>query len=654
MESFLPQASIYLGAAVLVVPLAVRLGLGSVLGYLAAGILMGPIFGLAGAETADLQHFAEFGVVLMLFLIGLELEPKALWEMRHKLIGMGGAQVALTTSAVAMAMFWLGNIGSVALILGMMASLSSTAIVLQTLSEKNLMRTQGGRSAFSVLLTQDIAVIPMLAVIPLLALPEIQGPTSGQFGIVNPEDLATAESAAEPLISIVQSLPGWGAGLLTLAIVAGIVLAGHYLSRPIFRFVHAAKLPEMSTFISLLMVLGIAFLMMLVGLSPALGTFVAGVVLANSEFRHQLEADLKPFKGLLLGLFFMTVGVGINFSMLAREPFTVLGLTLGLMGLKALVLLGIAFAFKLKPQDRWLFSLSLAQGGEFGFLIISFARSESALPLAAGQMGLLVISLSMLLTPLLFIGYDWLTARFAQRQPDHAPDEIDEKGQVIVAGIGRFGQVVNRLVRTSGVPTVVLDSDMATIETMRKFGVKGFFGDPARPELLEAAGVAEAQVIVVAVDDRDTATRIVRYARSRRPDIHIVARARDRVHVYELFQAGANDIVRETFDSSIRAGRYVLENMGFSEYEAAKVSQAYYRIDRAAMRDLAEVWVPGQPTHLNEAYIARAKQLDRDLESALMEELHDVRPMAAEDPAEVLQAMLFPDMEEIAERPSEK
>ncbi|KAF0172075.1 MAG: monovalent cation:H+ antiporter-2 CPA2 family [Rhodobacteraceae bacterium] len=654
MESFLLQASIYLGAAVLVVPLAVRLGLGSVLGYLAAGILMGPIFGLAGAETADLQHFAEFGVVLMLFLIGLELEPKALWAMRHKLIGMGGAQVALTTSAVAMAMFWLGNIGSVALILGMMASLSSTAIVLQTLSEKNLMRTQGGRSAFSVLLTQDIAVIPMLAVIPLLALPGIQGPTAGQFGIVNPEDLTAAENAAEPLISIVQSLPGWGAGLLTLAIVAGIVLAGHYLSRPIFRFVHAAKLPEMSTFISLLMVLGIAFLMMLVGLSPALGTFVAGVVLANSEFRHQLEADLKPFKGLLLGLFFMTVGVGINFSMLAREPFTVLGLTLGLMGLKAMILLGISLAFKLKPQDRWLFSLSLAQGGEFGFLIISFARSESALPLAAGQMGLLVISLSMLLTPLLFIGYDWLTAHFAQRQPDHAPDEIDEKGQVIVAGIGRFGQVVNRLVRTSGVPTVVLDSDMTTIETMRKFGVKGFFGDPARPELLEAAGVAEAQVIVVAVDDRDTATRIVRYARSRRPDIHIVARAQDRVHVYELFQAGANDIVRETFDSSIRAGRYVLENMGFSEYEAAKVSQAYYRIDRTAMLDLAKVWVPGQPTHLNEAYIARAKQLDRDLESALMEELHDVRPMAAEDPAEVLQAMLFPDMEELSEKPSEK
>ncbi len=642
MESFLLQASIYLGAAVLVVPLAVRLGLGSVLGYLAAGILMGPVLGLAGAETADLQHFAEFGVVLMLFLIGLELEPRSLWEMRIKLIGMGGLQVGLTIVAVASGMIWLGQTASVALLVGMIAALSSTAIVLQTLTEKKLMRTQGGRSAFSVLLMQDIAVIPMLAVIPLLALPEIQGPTAELFGVVNPEAEAAPEGAAEPLITLVQALPGWGATLLTLAIVALIVLAGHYLSRPIFRFVHAAKLPEMSTFISLLMVLGIAFLMMLVGLSPALGTFVAGVVLANSEFRHQLEADLGPFKGLLMGLFFMTVGVGVNFAMILREPGTVFALTLGLMALKALILALIGFAFRLKQRDRWLFSLSLAQGGEFGFLIISFARSEGALPLATGQMGLLVISLSMLLTPLLFIAHDWLVARFAPRPRDTRPDEIVEKGRVIVAGIGRFGQVVNRLVRTSGIPTVVLDSDMATVETMRRFGVKGYFGDPARPELLEAAGLAEAQVLVVAVDKPEVATRIVRYARSRRPDIHIVARARNRVHVYELFQAGANDIVRETFDSSIRAGRYVLENMGFSEYEAAKVSQAYYRVDRAAMRDLAEVWRPGEPVHLNEAYVKRSRQLDSDLETALIDVLYEVRPLAVDETA---QDGPLPDME---------
>ena len=633
MENFLLQASVYLGAAVLVVPLAVRLGLGSVLGYLAAGILMGPVLGLAGAETADLQHFAEFGVVLMLFLIGLELDPKALWNMRNKLIGMGGAQVMLTMAAVTLIMVKLGQPGSVALLIGMLAALSSTASVLQTLSEKKLMRTQGGRSAFSVLLMQDIAVIPMLAVIPLLELPSLIGPsqTVDLFGVSNPETSVTHEGAAEPLISLVQSLPGWGATLLTLAIVVGIVLVGHYLSRPVFRFVHAAKLPEMSTFISLLMVLGIAFLMTLVGLSPALGTFVAGVVLANSEFRHQLEADLGPFKGLLMGLFFMTVGVGVNFSMILRAPVTVFSLTIGLMALKALILLGIAFAFRLKRHDRWLFSLSLAQGGEFGFLIISFARTEGALPLAVGQMGLLVISLSMLLTPLLFIAYDWLVKRFATKAVEVTPDEINEKGRVIVAGIGRFGQVVNRLVRTSGIPTVVLDNDMASVETMRRFGVKGFFGDPSRPELLEAAGLGEAQVLVVAVDDRDVANRIVRYVRSRRPDIHIVARARDRVHVYELYQAGANDIVRETFDSSIRAGRYVLENMGFSEYEASKVSQAYYQVDRSAMLDLAKVWVPGQPVHLNEAYVERAKRLDRDLETALIDVLYEVRPMAADD-----------------------
>ena len=634
MEDFLLLASIYLGAAVLVVPLAVRAGLGSVIGYLGAGILMGPVLGLAGAETAGLQHFAEFGVVLMLFLIGLELDPAALWEMRHKLVGLGGAQVILTSAAIALGLSLLGQPPGVALTCGMLASLSSTAIVLQTMTEKNLMRTHGGRAAFSVLLTQDIAVIPMLALIPLITLPSTQDTTdAAMFGITNPPTAAethAAGTAAEPLVTLVQSLPGWGAALLTLAIVAGIVLAGHYLSRPVFRFVHAARLREMSTFISLLLVLGIAFLMTLVGLSPALGTFLAGMVLANSEFRHQLEADLEPFKGLLLGLFFMTVGVGVNFQMLARQPFTVVGLTLGLMALKLGVLYSLSHAFKLRGKDRWLFALSLAQGGEFGFLIVSFARSEGVLPLAAGQMSLLVISLSMLLTPLLFIAYDRLAAGLKNRAPDRAPDAIDEKGKVIIAGIGRFGQVVNRLVRHSGIPTVVLDSDHSTIETLRRFGVKSFYGDPSRPDLLQAAGLAEAQVLVVAVDDQQTANRIVRYAKSVRPDLHVVARARDRVHVYEMYQAGADDIIRETFDSSIRAGRYVLENMGFSEYEAAKLSRTFYHMDRVAVRDLARLWKPGQPAHLNEAYVARAKQLDRDLETALIDALHETHAMPGE------------------------
>lgn len=633
MEGLLLEASIYLAAAVLVVPLAVRFGLGSVLGYLAAGILVGPVFGFAGADTADLQHFAEFGVVLMLFLIGLELEPRTLWDMRHRLIGLGGAQVVLTTAAIAACVYALGYVWQVALTLGLILSLSSTAIVLQTLTEKSLMRTAGGRASFSVLLTQDIAVIPMLALLPLLALPAIIGPTANQYGVTNAVDEAAthAEGAAEPLLTLVDQLPNWAATGLTLAIVAGIVLAGHFLSRPVFRFVHASRLPEMSTFISLLIVLGIAFLMMLVGLSPALGTFVAGVVLANSEFRHQIEADIKPFKGLLLGLFFMTVGIGIDTGELFSQPVAILGLTLTLITVKAAILFLLAVIFRMKGHDRWLFTLGLAQAGEFGFVLVSFARQQGILSLNQGQVTLLVISLSMLLTPLLFIAYEQLAKRLRSRAPVQQPDEIDEKGRVIIAGIGRFGQVVNRLVRMSGLSTVVLDSDMGTIETMRRFGVKGFFGDPANPALLESAGLAEAAILVVAVDDRDNATRIVQYARSQRPDLHIVARARDRVHVYELFQAGANDIVRETFDSSIRAGRYVLENMGFTEYEAAKLSQTYFKVDRAAMRDLAELWVPGQPVHLNDAYVERAKQLDRDLETALIDELYETRPMQGED-----------------------
>lgn len=610
MESFLLQASVYLGAAVLIVPLTVRAGLGSVLGYLAAGLLLGPALGLAGSETRDLQHFAEFGVVMMLFLIGLELEPRTLWEMRHRLLGLGGLQVALSASLIGTIVLLMDGRWQVAVTLGLLLSLSSTAIVVQTLSEKNLMRTAGGRSVFAVLLSQDIAVVPMLAAIPLLATRAIQP--------------AEAEGAAEPLLSLVQSLPGWAVTGLTLSIVAAIVLTGHFLTRPVFRFVHASRLPEMGTFISLLMVLGIAFLMMLVGLSPALGTFIAGVVLANSEFRHQIEADIKPFKGILMGLFFMTVGVSIDISLFATQAPRILALTLGLIAAKALVLYTLARIFQLRGRDRMLFTFGLAQGSEFGFLIVSFAVTQGILPETVAQRALLVISLSMLLTPLLFLLYERLSSRHNARVGDRTPDEIDEKGPVIIAGIGRFGQVVNRMARSAGLQTVVLDADAAAVERMRRFGIKGFYGDPARPDLLLAAGLASAQILVVAVDDAARATQIVQFARKSRPDLHIVARAYDRVHVYELYRAGADDIVRETFDSSIRAGRYVLENMGFTEYEAAKLSQTYFKVDRAAMRDLAELWEPGKPVHDNPAYVARARQLDEDLRTALLDDQDEI------------------------------
>jgi monovalent cation:H+ antiporter-2, CPA2 family len=624
METFLYQASIYLAAAVIAVPIAARLGLGSVLGYLAAGIMIGPVLGLVGTETQDLQHFAEFGVVMMLFLIGLELEPRALWDMRHKLLGLGGAQVVLTTAAVMAAAMAFGLDWSMGLAVGLVLALSSTAIVLQTLSEKGLMQTGGGRSAFSVLLTQDIAVIPMLALMPLLAMPLVArvGP-NGE--VLRPSDMADHGHS----MSLVDGLPGWGVTLVTLGAVALVILAGIYLIRPLFRFIHHAHLREMYTALALLIVLGIGFLMMLVGLSPALGTFLAGVVLANSEFRHELESDIEPFKGLLLGLFFITVGAGINFGMLFAEPLLLIGMTLGLILLKGVILYGLGRAFKLKGRDQWLFTLSLAQAGEFGFVLLSFSVQQNVLPPHLADQLLLVVALSMLITPLLFILYDLLSRRLTEAGDATPEDEITEQGAVIIAGIGRFGQIVNRLVQASGFKTVVLDHDIATIQLMRRFGFRGFFGDPTRPELLHAAGLDKARVLVVALDDPAAAIRLVTYARQQRPDLHIIARARDRTHVFQLFQAGANDIVRELFDSSLRAGRYVLENMGLTEYEASQAETVFYHHDRDALRQLAELWDPNLPAEQNTAYIKRARELNKELEIQLLARMEQDRPAEA-------------------------
>ena len=612
MDSFLYQASIYLLATVIAVPIAARLGLGSVLGYLLAGIVIGPVLGLVG-DTKDLQHFAEFGVVMMLFLIGLELDPRALWDMRHRLIGLGGLQILLTGAAVMVAAMALGQPWSIALAVGMIFALSSTAIVLQTLNEKGLMQTNGGRSAFSVLLTQDIAVIPMLVLLPLLALPML--PTLNPDGSIQ---RAIVTDDAHHSLSLVDGLPAWGVTLVTLGVIAGIILAGIYGARPLFRFIHAARLPEMFTALALLIVLGIAFLMMLVGLSPALGTFLAGVVLANSEFRHELESDIEPFKGLLLGLFFITVGAGIDFETFYGAPLVILGLTLGVIVLKGVILYGLGRLFGLKGRDEWLFTLSLAQAGEFGFVLISFSLQQNVLPPSLAQILLQVVALSMLITPLLFIAYDWVSRRIVDVVEHHKPDDIDEQGPVIIAGIGRFGQIVNRLVQSTGHKTVVLDNDMKTIELMRRFGFKGFFGDPTRPEVLHAAGLDHARVLVVALDDPAAATRLTAYARRVRPDLHIITRARDRTHVYSLYQAGADDIVREVFDSALRAGRYVLENIGLSDYEAAKAEQTFFHHDRQSVRELAKLWDPNVPASENAAYIARARELEKDLESALI------------------------------------
>ncbi len=628
METFLFQASIYLAAAVIAVPIAARLGLGSVLGYLAAGIIIGPVLGLVGSETQDLQHVAEFGVVMMLFLIGLELDPRALWAMRHKLIGLGGAQIVVTTLVLMCAALALDRTWTEALAIGMALSLSSTAIVLQTLSEKGLMQTGGGRSAFSVLLTQDIAVIPILAALPLLAV-SVPAQFAANGAIERANDGHHGDDHHGMTLSLVEGLPGWGVTLVTIGAIAFVILAGVYLTRPVFRYIHAARLREMYTALALMIVVGISFLMMLVGLSPALGAFLAGVVLANSEFRHELESDLEPFKGLFLGLFFITVGAGIDYRAFLRDPLDLIGLALLVMLAKGLVLYCLGKIFKLKGRDQWLFTLGLAQAGEFGFVLISFSLAQNVIPAELAQKMLLVIALSMLITPLLFIAYELLSRRMSESGPVHEPDEIDEEGPVIIAGIGRFGQIVNRLVQASGFNTVVLDHDMETIQLMRRFGFKGFLGDPTRPELLKAAGLGTARVLVVAVDDPNAAVKLVTYARRERPDLHIIVRARDRNHVYRLYQAGADDIVREMFDGSLRAGRYVLENMGLSEYEAAEAERTFYAHDRYAVRELAQLWRHDLQASENAAYIERARELEKELEIALLNRSSETKKKSA-------------------------
>lgn len=613
MTGLFLQAFVYLIAAVIAVPLAKRLGLGSVLGYLIAGVVIGPIIGLVGEETTTIQHFAEFGVVMMLFLVGLELEPKMLWSMRNRLIGLGGLQVGLTAAAVTGIAMLLGQPWSIALTIGLIFALSSTAIVLQTFSEKGLTKTEGGNNAFSVLLFQDIAVIPMLAFIPLLALPEL---------------VAAAQSAAAHAadhheeLSLVANLPGWAYGLVIIASIVTVVVGGHFLSRPLFRFVADSGLREIFTATALMLVIGIAALMSLVGLSPALGTFLAGVVLANSEFRHELESNIEPFKGLLLGLFFITVGAGIDFSILFGEFASIMSLTLGVMLLKALVLFILAMIFRIKGSNRWLFTLSLAQAGEFGFVLLSFSLQNNVLPFDLAQTLSLVVAISMFLTPGLFILFDKvILPRFEEQSNQQEADSIDDQGTVIVAGIGRFGQIVNRLLTTNGVETVVLDHEASQVENMRAIGTKTFYGDATRPDLLHTAGIEHAKALVVAIDDRERAVELVHYVKHTYPSVTIIARAFDRGHGYELKEAGADIVESETFHSALAIGGKALETIGMHPFLAEQQKATYQRVENNKFDILFAAWQGGSE---GERYDNNYLELFRQVEAQIITEMsHD-------------------------------
>ncbi|MEM8838645.1 MAG: cation:proton antiporter, partial [Pseudomonadota bacterium] len=575
MDSFLLVAFIFLIAGVVAVPIASKLGLGSVLGYLIAGIALSPVLASLDIDVVSVQHFAEFGVVMMLFLVGLELEPKKLWRIRDKLFGLGGLQVGLTAAGVMSVAMIFGLPWTVALATGLVLAVSSTAIVLQTLQEKGLMQSDGGQASFAVLLFEDVAVIPMLAFLPLLALPELVEAQTAAHGAGDHGDG----------LSMIDDLYGWQQALATVGAIALVIVGGSYLTRPVFRFIAVAKLRELFVAATLLAVIAIALLMSIVGLSPALGTFIAGVVLANSEYRHELESDLGPFKGLLLGLFFITVGAGINFELLKMEPVSILAMTFGLIGLKIAVLYFLGVIFKVRGADRWLLALGLAQAGEFGFVLLSFTVASAVMPPETAEPLLLVVALTMLTTPILFIIYDKLIAPRYSVAQTREPDEIDQEGDIILAGHGRFGVIVNRLLRAAGHKPVVLDHSSAQLDMLRAFGFEAFYGDATRPDLLHAAGIENAKVFIVAIDNKEQATEVVRYVAQTYPNVKIVARAIDRPHVYELWSAGSRDIIRETFDSAVRTGRTVLELMGDSRAEAQRKADLFTRRDREGMKE---------------------------------------------------------------------
>lgn len=619
MTSFLLMAFVFLCAGAVAVPLATRLGLGSVLGYLIAGIVISPLLTLLHVDVISLQHFAEFGVVMMLFLVGLELQPKKLWAMRHRLVGLGGLQVGLSALAITCIALVLGQPWSVALAIGLVLSLSSTAIVLQTLNEKGLFKSDGGQSSFSVLLFQDVAVIPMLALLPLLA---IAGLETGGAAHATDDHGAT--------LSLVAGLNSWQTGLVTLAAIALVVVAGNYLTRPLFNFIALARLRELFTAAALLIVIGIALLMSLVGLSPALGTFLAGVVLANSEYRHELESDIAPFKGLLLGLFFMTVGAGINFGLLGEHWLVLLGLTALLILVKASVLLVLGRLFNVNGADRWLLALGLAQAGEFGFVLLSFTVANSVIPQAIADPLLLVVALSMVITPALFIAYDrFIVPRLEQGQESRM-DDITDHGEVLIIGHGRVGGMVNRMLRAGGVATTVVDYSSSQLELLRAFGLRVFFGDGTRPDLLKAAHIDDVRLVVIAIDDKEKITELARYIITTYPTVHVLARARDRMHVYDLWSVGCRNIIRETYDSSIRMGRSAFEALGYTAARAQTMAADFETIDRASMVELASLYDINTPIAQNKAYVERVKSLMEEWEH----QLRNPNPESAEEDLE--------------------
>lgn len=584
--AWLTSSLIYLAAAVIAVPLSRALGLGAILGYLAAGIAIGP-WGLGlVADVQDVLHFAEFGVVLMLFLVGLELEPRRLWNLRGPIFGWGSVQLfgsaaLMTGIAVACGVDW-----RIALPASLALADSSTATGLRAMADRNLMPTTSGRSMLSVLLLQDVAAIPILALLPLLA-------TAG----------AQAEGS------------GWLAAAKAVGVIAAIVLGGRLLLRPTLRWIARSDSPEIFTAAALLLVVATAALMHSVGLSMALGAFLAGVLLAESEYRRELETDIEPFKGLLLGLFFIAIGMTIDFAVVVRQPLLVAAVVAGFLAAKALVLWIMTRLMPIPAGERPLFIVLLAQGGEVGFVVLQTATGARLLDAPTSSLLVAAITLSMLLTPLMLLAADRWSARFATGA-GREMEELSEpqEAPVIIAGFGRYGQIVGRLLDAQGVASTVLDHDADMVEAARTFGYKVFYGDASRLDLLRIAGAARARILVVAVDDREQSLRIVDLAREHFPHLELVVRARDVPHWNELRDRGVQRVERELFESSLRSGRTVLEVLGMGPHEARQHALRFRRHN-------LELFEKMYPLHRDRArMIATVKQGRRQFEEQMARE----------------------------------
>ena len=601
---FFYQALIYLTAAVVSVPIAKRLGLGSVLGYLIAGIIIGPFaLELIGKEGQDVMHFAEFGVVMMLFLIGLELQPSLLWKMRVPILGLGGVQVLATGIIIAGVGIVAGLKWQTSAAIGMTLALSSTAIVLQTLNEKGIMKTEGGQNVFSVLLFQDIAVIPMLALFPLLALPEfISGSTTNTAG-----DHST----------IISNLPVWGQTLAVLIAVLLIIVVGKYLMNYAFRIIASTKLREIFTAAALLIVIGIAILMSQLGLSPALGTFIAGVVLAGSEYRHELESDIEPFKGLLLGLFFISVGASIDFNLIASQPGLIAQLVVALILIKMVVLYIIGRLYGMGLSNKMLFTFSLAQGGEFAFVLFSFSVQNGVLNSAIANPLIAAVAVTMALTPLLMILNEKVFMnRIGKADEKQEDDIIEEKNPVIIAGFGKYGSIIGRFLRANGVETTVLDTDPDKIDILGKLGIKVFYGDASRVDLMHSAGAEEASLLVVAIDEEDKMLQLLENIKKHFPKLRVLVKAKNRKNAYDVIAHGFEDVYLEPMDSSLNIGVQALKMLGFRSHQAVRAANKFKKYETKSVFELAKM------RDDRSKYMQSARELISYLENLLLKDVN--------------------------------